>query len=204
MASRTVLLGASVLYAAPLRDLLLELALVDLFHAQWTERINEEWIRHVLANRPDLTAAQLSRTRALMQTHLRDCLVEDYEALIETLTLPDPDDRHVLAAAIKGHAEVIVTSNLWDFPASTLARYGLEAQHPDMFLGSLMEQDPVAVCAAVRRIRARLRHPPLDVPAYLATLGRSGVPALANRLLALQAFLEPGGHLHDRKRKEEG
>ena len=100
MAGRTVLFDASVLYAAPVRDLLLELALSDLFRAKWTEQINDEWMSHLLANRPDLTAAQLARTRALMQAHVRDCLVEDYEALIDTLTLPDPDDRHVLAAAI--------------------------------------------------------------------------------------------------------
>jgi predicted nucleic acid-binding protein len=108
----TVLFDASVLYAAPVRDLLLELVLSDLFRAKWTEQIHDEWIGHLLVNRPDLHAANLARTRALMRAHVCACLVEGYEALIETLTLPDPNDRHVLAAAITGHAEMIVTLNL--------------------------------------------------------------------------------------------
>ena len=185
MAGRIVLFDASVLYAAPIRDLLLELALSGLFRAKWTERINDEWIRHLLRNRPDLTAPQLARTRALMQAHVRDCLVEDYEALIETLTLPDPDDRHVLAAAIKGHAEVIVTFNLTDFPAVTLVQYGIEASHPDAFLGALVDMDQAEVGAAARRVRARLRQPPLDVAAYLAALEHSGLPATAASLRAM-------------------
>jgi predicted nucleic acid-binding protein len=189
VAVRTVLFDASVLYAAPLRDLLLELAVSDLFHAKWTEQINDEWISHLLANRPDLTAAQLSRTRMLMHVHVRDCLVEDYEALIDTLTLPDPDDRHVLAAAIKGHADVIMTFNLVDFPAATLALYGIEAQHPDTFLSSLLDVDTAEVCAAARRVRARLRQPPLDVAAYLAALERSSLPITAASFRALQALL---------------
>ena len=189
MALRTVLCDASVLYAAPVRDLLLELVLSDLFRAKWTERINEEWITRLLANRPDLTATQLARTRTLMHAHVRDCLVEDYEALIDTLTLPDPDDRHVLAAAIKGHADVIVTFNLADFPARILAPYGIEAQHPDVFLGSLLELDSAEVCAAARRVRARLRQPPLDVAAYLMALERSGMPGTAGTLRMFQTLL---------------
>jgi len=187
--ARTVLVDASVFYAAPVRDLLLELALSNLFRAKWTERINDEWIRHLLVNRPDLTAAQLARTRALMAAHVRDGVVEDYEALIETLTLPDPDDRHVLAAAIKSHADVIVTFNLTDFPASTLGQYGMEASHPDAFLGALLDLDQAEVSAAVRRVRARLRQPPLDVAAYLAALERSGLPATAARLRTMAVRL---------------
>jgi predicted nucleic acid-binding protein len=189
VAGRTVLFDASVLYAAPVRDLLLELALSDLFRAKWTEQINDEWMSHLLANRPDLTAAQLARTRALMQAHVRDCLVEDYEALIDTLTLPDPDDRHVLAAAIKGHAEVIVTFNLADFPTATLAQYGIEAQHPDTFLDALLEIGPAEVGAAACRVRARLRQPPLEVAAYLAVLERCGLSATAASLRAMHTLL---------------
>ena len=189
MATFTVLFDASVLYAAPVRDLLLELALADLFRAKWTEQINDEWISHLLRNRLDLTATQLARTRALMPAHVRDCLVEGYETLIDTLTLPNPDDRHVLAAAIKGHAEVIVTFNLTDFPAATLAWYSIEAHHPDAFLVSLLELDRIEVCAAARRVRARLRQPPLDVAAYLAVLERCGLPSTAASLRAMHTLL---------------
>jgi hypothetical protein len=94
-------LDASVLYPAPLRDLLLELAVSDLYRAKWSDAVHEEWITAVLENRPDLTRAQLERTRDLMNAHARDALVTDFEQLIDILELPDPDDRHVLAAAIR-------------------------------------------------------------------------------------------------------
>ena len=124
----TALYDACVLYPAPLRDLLMHLALTDLFRAKWTDAIHEEWMRAVLETRPDLTREKLERTRNLMNAHVRDCLVTGYEGLIPGLPLPDPDDRHVLAAAIRGRADVIVTFNLKDFPATTLAPLGIETQ----------------------------------------------------------------------------
>ncbi len=189
MAGSVVLMDASVLYAAPARDVFLELAVSGLFRARWTERIQDEWSRHLLANRPDLHAAQLLRTRTLMNAHAQDCLVEEDEALTETLRLPDPDDRHVLAAALTGEAEVIVTFNLTDFPAEALAPYGITAQHPDMFLAALLERDREDVVAAARRVRARLCRPPLDATAYLAALERCGLSSTASHLSAFSALL---------------
>lgn len=119
MAVPTVLFDACVLYPAPLRDLLMRLAATDLFRARWSDAIHDEWIRSVLTQRPDLEA-QLARTRQLMDAHVMDCLVTGYEPLIDTLGLPDPGDRHVLAAAIIGRADLIVTKNLRDFPADRL------------------------------------------------------------------------------------
>ena len=116
--ARIVLYDACVLYPAPLRDLLMRLALAGLFQARWTDRIHEEWPRSVLADRPDITAANLARCRGLMDQHVSDSLVTGYEPLIATLTLPDPDDRHVLAAAVHGGAGFIVTFNLRDCPRS--------------------------------------------------------------------------------------
>lgn len=126
----TAILDACVLHPAPLRDLLMHLALTDLFRAKWTDAIHEEWIRSVLENRLDLTREQLERTRQLMNAHVRDCLVTNYEDLIPVLTLPDPDDRHVLAAAIRSSADVIVTFNLGDFPPETLKKWGIEGATP--------------------------------------------------------------------------
>ena len=93
------------------------LALKDVVLARWTDDIHDEWVRSVLRDRPDLKPEQLQRTREMMNTHVRDCRVTGYRDLITALQLPDPDDRHVLAAAIKAGASVIVTYNTKHFPA---------------------------------------------------------------------------------------
>jgi predicted nucleic acid-binding protein len=138
--------------------------------AKWTETIHDEWTRNVLEDNPQLSAERLTRTRNLMNEAVRDCLVTGHEDLFESLSLPDPDDRHVLAAAIRAGAEVIVTYNLKDFPAETLARFDIEAQHPDDFLVSLLDLAPDLVCAAVKRQREGLRNPPKTAEELLATL----------------------------------
>lgn len=107
-----VVYDACVLYPAALRDFLIRLATTRLFAARWSEQIHEEWMRNVQAKRPDLTGAQLKRTRDLMDDAVPDCLVSGHERLISSLELPDPDDRHVLAAAIVAHAQMIVSFNL--------------------------------------------------------------------------------------------
>jgi predicted nucleic acid-binding protein len=128
-------------------------AVTDLFRARWSDAIHDEWIRNVLKDRPDLSAEQLERTRELMNAHVRDCLVTGYESLIPSLTLPDPDDRHVLAAAIRCGADVIVTFNVKDFPDDALKPFGIEAQHPDDFLAYQLDLAPNVMCAAAKRQR---------------------------------------------------
>lgn len=98
MPTLVAFLDASVLYPAPVRDLLLELAVSDLYRAQWSNAVHDEWIEALLRARSDLTRERLERTRALMNAHVRDALITGFDDLIEILTLPDPDDRHVLAA----------------------------------------------------------------------------------------------------------
>ena len=134
MSNFTAVFDACVLYPAPLRSFLMYLALTDMFRAKWTADIHEEWMRNVVKDYPDIKRKQVEHVRDLMDAHIRDCLVTDYDDLIEPLELPDPDDRHVLAAAIRCGASVIVTRNLKDFPAETLSKYGIEAQHPDEFI----------------------------------------------------------------------
>ncbi|MEX2142492.1 MAG: PIN domain-containing protein [Pirellulales bacterium] len=175
MSHFTAVYDACVLYPAPLRDLLMHLALTDLFRAKWTDVIHDQWIRNVLKDRPDLTAEQLERTRTLMNAHVRDCLVSNYEDLIPTVVLPDPDDRHVLAAAIRADADVIVTYNLTDFPRSALDKYGIEAQHPDEFITHLLRLAPTVVCAAVKRQRENLKNPPKTVEELLEAFERQSL-----------------------------
>lgn len=171
----TVVYDACVLYPAPLRDFLMWLGLSGRFRARWSPAIHEEWKRNLLINRPELTRAQLDRTSALMDTAIPDGSVTGYQPLIAGLTLPDPDDRHVLAAAIRCGAGVIVTFNERDFPGAALAPYGVEAQHPDMFVDNLLDLDAAAVVSAAQRQRAQLRNPPIDVDHYLQILRRQGL-----------------------------
>lgn len=107
-----VIYDACVLHPAPPRSLLMHLALTDLFRARWTDAIHEEWMRGVVRDYPDVPRAKAARVRDLMNAHVRHCLVTGYEELIPALALPDPDDRHVVAAAVRAGATVIVTANL--------------------------------------------------------------------------------------------
>jgi hypothetical protein len=128
VAAFTALYDACVLYPAPLRDLLMGLAGTGLFRARWTDDIHNEWIENLLKNEPHRDRARLERTRNLMNAAVLDCLITGYEPLIPALALPDPDDRHVLAAAIRGRADVIVTYNLKHFPDAILGGYGIAAR----------------------------------------------------------------------------
>lgn len=188
MASNFVaVFDACVLYPAPIRDLLLRLAVTGLFRARWSERIHDEWIQAVLRNRQDLKREQLDRTRELMDQAVPDCLVSGYEGIEATLALPDPDDRHVLAAAIKCGAGTIVTYNLKDFPDHLLAPLGLSAQHPDEFLEHAYDLDPVTVCKAVRDARTALKHPPVAANQLLDIYQSLG---LATTVAALRTHID--------------
>jgi hypothetical protein len=146
MSRWVALLDANVLYPAPVRDLMLQLAVADVFQAKWSADIHREWIEALLLNEPRRDRRALERTRDLMDTATRDCLVTGYEGLIPALALPDPDDRHVLAAAITGRCEVIVTHNLRDFPEEVLRPFGIEARHPDGFLLDCLDLAPDLFC----------------------------------------------------------
>jgi hypothetical protein len=139
-------------------------------------------MRNVLKDNPHLSAERLARTRTLMDQAVRDCLVTGHEELIASLSLPDPDDRHVLAAAIHADADVVVTCNLADFPAESLARFNIEAQHPDDFLVRLLDEAPGMVCAVVKQQRESLRNPPKTAEELLATLESQGLTQAVARL----------------------
>ena len=189
MSSYTALLDANVLYPAPMRDLLLQLAVMDVYRAKWTDDIHREWIDALLEREPHRRREDLERTRGLMDQSTRDAIVTDYATLIPTLTLPDPDDRHVLAAAIVGRCDAIVTQNLKDFPEEVLSRYGIEAQHPDEFLLNQMGLELATFCQAVAKVRARLKSPPYSADEYLATLTRQGLVATAAELRQFSALI---------------
>lgn len=166
---------ANVLYPSELRNLLMHLALTGLVRARWSADVHEEWISSLLKDRRDLTREKLERTRMLMDQHAEDALVTGYEDLIPGLQLPDPDDRHVLAAAIRSEADVIVTRNLRDFPDNLISPFGICAQHPDVFILHLLDLAPGLVVAAAEAHRASLKNPPKTISEYLDTLERQGL-----------------------------
>lgn len=182
-------LDANVLFAAVLRDTLVQLAVSGVYRAHWTEQIHEEWMRNVLLKRESITRAQLERTRFLMKLHLPQARVEINPALVESLILPDPDDRHVLAAAIVAQAEIIVTFNLADFPAATLKNYGVRALSPDAFLLELFPQNSTRIVSALAVQRARLRNPPQSPAEFTQSLARQGLTQFAAALAPFEAQL---------------
>ena len=170
----TAFLDASVLYPAPLRDLLLEL----LPSVVSTEARRAEW-RDLLSTTWQLVV----KTRSLHFASLRAAPVGT------TDRVPDPGDRHVLAAAIKGQADIIVTSNLKDFPANALERWGIEAQHPDEFLTRQFHLLPPVFLDAVKTVRLRLRNPPKSVAEYLDTLRAQGLLATVDEIAPFGQFI---------------
>ncbi|KAB5620792.1 PIN domain-containing protein [Pseudomonas putida] len=178
----TTIYDACVLYPAPLRDLLVRLAGKGLYRARWSAQIDDEWKRNLLLKRRDLTRGQLDRISTLMEAAIPDALVVGQESLYPALNLPDPDDVHVLAAAIRSNAEVIVTFNLKDFPPSALCCFGVEAQHPDEFIMDLWDLDQAAVLEAVAEMRRSLVRMPYTAEALLECYSRQGLPQTAGVL----------------------
>jgi predicted nucleic acid-binding protein len=179
----TAILDANVLYPNLLRDILLSLAVAGLYHARWTDRINEEWTRNLVVNRPDI-ASKIGLLLEKVNASVPDFLVEKYEYLIDGLGLPDPDDRHVLAAAIVGHADAIVTSNLKDFPPKVMAQYGIEAQHPDDFIMNQLELRPFEALEVIKTVRARMKNPPHSAESLVDLIEKVGLPQTAQYLRA--------------------
>lgn len=179
----TALLDACVLYPLALSDALMSLAVTGMFAGKWTTQIEHEWISNLAAQRPDLID-RLPRRRDLMRQTVHDWEVTQaaWQALAPSLTLPDANDVHVLAAAIAGHADCIVTTNLKDFPAATVGLFGIEVIHPDDFIIKQLDLDPITALAAFREMRARWQRPDATPTAFAQAMERNGLVATAERL----------------------
>ncbi|MEO1745239.1 MAG: PIN domain-containing protein [Pseudomonadota bacterium] len=190
MPSFRAVLEANVLFSAPQRDLLLELALADFYQARWSETILAETKAAILKHRPDIAENRLDRTIKLMNANVRDCLIEPPVELISAIgDIPDPNDRHVLATAIVGQCQAIVTWNMRDFPASALERYGVEAIAPDDFLVAQFDLNEGAFLAAVVRVRQRLKNPEVSSEKYLSILIKNGFVGTAAKLREFARFI---------------
>lgn len=159
MAAFGVVLDACVLIPAALRDTCIRAAQRGLYRPYWSNTILDEVERNLV--RAQLTsAAQAQGLVALLRRVLPRAMTEGYEELIPSIRTRDEGDRHVVAAAVTAHAQVIVTFNLRHFPETTLAPYGIEAQHPDTFLTDLVDLAPEVMHQVIEEQAAALRNPP--------------------------------------------
>lgn len=166
----TAVLDANVIYPAPVRDLLLNLADLEIFSPKWSEIIQEEWIRNLLIKRTDLSRPKLMRTVEIMNSVFPDAEVHGFEELIDNLELPDLDDRHVLAVAIHCKADAIITFNQKDFPTKYLKEFNIEVYNPDKFLNLLHKLSPEIVHKAFNNQLASLKNPPKTKEELIETL----------------------------------
>jgi predicted nucleic acid-binding protein len=180
----TALLDACVLYPLAMTDALMSLATAGLFAAKWSTRIEQEWIAALEEQRPDLRG-KLEFRRDCMREAVPDWEVSEtaWGPLVSAYELPDPDDRHVLAAAVAGHADCIVTANLRDFPVGVVGAYGIEVVDPDRFIINQWDLDPVTAMTAFKHMRARRRRPQATAEDFAQALERGGLPATAQRIL---------------------
>ena len=197
MGAPTAFLGANIPYSAGLRDFLLRLAERHLYSRLWSACIHTEWMRSLLANRPDPKTSDLEYIRATIDERFPDALVTWYEARHTGPDLPDAGDIHVLAAAIEaaaidGGADLIATRNLRDFPADGIAPHGLAAQDPDDFIAALIDADLEAVLEAVHGHRAALKNPPRTADEHLVELERVGLPRTVALIQPHHESIRPG------------
>ena len=186
----TAFIDANVFFGARGRSLVLYLAGTKIFRARWSERVHDEWINAV-HSKYGIDRAALEEDRSDMNDAVPDCLVTGFEALEQTLVLPDPNDRHVLAAAIVAGADVIVTFNTADFPADTLKPHHLETVHPDEFFLDAFDISPADFTEAVRRDFTRsFRNPTIPFEDYVERLRTARLPKTAARVDELRVLIE--------------
>jgi len=167
-----------------LRDVFIRVARMGLVRARWSDEILDETFKALQEKYHDLDKPKLARLRELICAAVPDCLVNSaaISALVSALDLPDPNDRHVLAAAIVAGAQVIVTCNLRDFPAEKLEPFRIEAKHPDAFLQDIYHIDGALTHQAVSEAAAAKSNPPMTVGDLVCRLDELGLPVSASLL----------------------
>ena len=179
----TCVLDTNVIYPIDIRDLLFWFASYDLFTPKWSTHIFDEW-KKVMA-RKGIDQEEINKRVTKAQKAFPDALVENYESLIDTLNLPDEKDKHVLAAAIKTNANIIVTNNLKDFPDDYLSKFGLSAKSADDFVTDNIDLNPGLAVEAFRALVMNRQNPNLDEFEVLDRFRKFGLKDSANYLHSL-------------------
>ncbi|OJY68684.1 MAG: hypothetical protein BGP16_05465 [Sphingobium sp. 66-54] len=177
-------LDANVLHPAFLRGLVLWFADARLLRPVWSKHVLEEWRRSVKRRHSDIDDDRLDRLQSLFTGHFPDAEVFGYEPFIDAVELPDEHDRHVLAAAIVGRCNGIVTANLKDFPEDVTGVFGIEVVHPDDFIVNIIDLDENKAVAACKRHREAMSISQPDIETYLQFFERCGLIQARQRLLA--------------------
>ena len=172
---------ACILYPFHLRNIVVQAAVDRLVEARWTDEIHDEWIRNLAANVPAIPVERLRNTCRLMNDALPSATVVAYKDHIEAVRLPDPDDRHVVAAGIAARADVILTWNLRHFPAEELKRFGLRRATPDGFLSDLYDSNPELLIGSLANARRNLSRSNVSAPEFIAILDHQRLVQLARR-----------------------
>lgn len=180
IAKFSAFLDANVVYKSHVRDLILRCAETDTFKVYWSPHIEQE-VARALTDKVEL--ARIQRLFAIMQQAFPDSVVIGYESFVESIALPDPKDRHVVAAAMRAHCDVIVTENVKDFPDEELAKYDLEAQHPDIFLLHHYTLEPQKTVRVIQLHIRDMNNPPVDFAGYIERLRTGGVGSFAEKLV---------------------
>ncbi|MFC7526666.1 PIN domain-containing protein [Parapedobacter sp. GCM10030251] len=176
-------LDTNVIYPIEIRDLLFWFAHFELFTPKWSKHIFDEW--EEVMTRKGISEQEAKRRSNIANQAFPDALVTNYEPLISTIDLPDEKDRHVLAAAIKANANIIVTNNLIDFPKDYLASFGLSARSADDFLADIVDLNHDRAVEAFRRMVVNRRNPAIDVYRVLENLRKNGLKNTADYLHSL-------------------
>jgi PIN domain len=173
---------ACILYPFHLRNIVVQAAVDRLVEARWTQAIHDEWIRNLTADAPAIPVERLKNTEQLMNDALPTALITGYEQLIPKVTLPDPNDRHVAAAAIAANATLILTWNLRHFPLTELKKFGLRRMTPDVCLANLFDNVPHLVVGSLANARQNLSKTRVSAPDFIRILENQKLVQLARRV----------------------
>ena len=184
------LLDTNILYPAGMRDIFIQLAVQDMYRPKWSADIFREWMRIDRRNNRKHDPAKVLRTQQQLNALDFAARIDHHQYLINDLVLPDLDDRHVLAAAIRGECDVIVTQNLKHFPDHVMEQYDIRALNADSFLQLLLETNTSGFLTSVRAILEKLNNPPLTLEKYLALRQRDGLEETVKRLRQYAHLLE--------------
>lgn len=177
------MLDTNVIYPVIVRDILFWFAHYDMYTPKWSKQIFDEW--QSVMERKGVPANEAKRRIEKANMAFPNALVENYEPLVETLTLPDPNDRHVLAAAIKINANLIVTNNLKDFPTDYLDTFDLKAKSVDDFLTDIIDLNQELALKAFKEMVIHKKNPDLDEFVVLSMFRKLGLIDTANYLHSL-------------------